>query len=110
MKTAFIIGMFVLVGLLSGFTNFANAQEKNMKKETDFQQIFPQGEKLPEQFSPYFTGQAYLAPLTQNKSLNVPVSNVTFEPGCRNNWHSHASGQHFIHPIYIVEVMSQLPF
>lgn len=25
--------------------------------------------------------------------LNVPVSNVTFEPACRNNWHSHTGGQ-----------------
>lgn len=58
-----------------------------------FQQIFPQGEKLPGQFSQYFIGQAYLAGLTQNKELNVPISNVTFEPGCRNNWHSHTGGQ-----------------
>jgi 4-carboxymuconolactone decarboxylase len=34
-----------------------------------------------------------LAPLTQNKDLNCPISNVTFEPGCRNNWHSHTGGQ-----------------
>lgn len=64
-----------------------------MENKTVFQQIFPQGEKLPAQFSQYFIGQAYLAPLTQNKSLNSPVSNVTFEPGCRNNWHSHTGGQ-----------------
>lgn len=49
--------------------------------------------KLPEMFSKYFIGQAYLAPLTQNKALNCPISNVTFEPGCRNNWHSHTGGQ-----------------
>ncbi|MFS2738141.1 4-carboxymuconolactone decarboxylase, partial [Parabacteroides merdae] len=58
-----------------------------------FNQLFPQGEKLPEQFSEYFIGQAYLARLTANKDLNVPISNVTFEPGCRNNWHSHTGGQ-----------------
>lgn len=69
-----------------------NAQEP-MKNESTFQQIFPQGEKLPAQFSQYFIGQAYLAPLTQTTALNVPVSNVTFEPGCRNNWHSHTGGQ-----------------
>jgi len=67
--------------------------QKTMKNESSFRQIFPQGEKLPEPFSQYFTGQAYLAPLAQNKTLNVPVSNVTFEPGCRNNWHSHSGGQ-----------------
>ena len=68
------------------------AQEKKMNNNT-FHQPFPQGERLPEQFSKYFIGQAYLAGLTQNKELNVPVSNVTFEPGCRNNWHSHTGGQ-----------------
>jgi 4-carboxymuconolactone decarboxylase len=54
---------------------------------------FPVGDKLPEMYSQYFTGQAFLAPLTKNKELNCPVSNVTFEPGCRNNWHSHTGGQ-----------------
>ncbi|HBV50547.1 MAG TPA: 4-carboxymuconolactone decarboxylase, partial [Alistipes sp.] len=61
--------------------------------EHPFEQIFPQGEKLPEQFSQYFIGQAYLARLTADPALNCPVSNVTFEPGCRNNWHSHSGGQ-----------------
>ena len=67
--------------------------QNDMKTQSAFEQIFPRGEKLPEQFSKYFTGQAYLAPLSDNKTLRVPVSNVTFEPGCRNNWHSHTGGQ-----------------
>lgn len=54
---------------------------------------FPVGDKLPEQFSKYFIGQAWLAPLTRELALHVPVSNVTFSPGCRNNWHSHTGGQ-----------------
>lgn len=83
----------ILTGLLFLFNIPVNAQLNKMKNETIFQQLFPQGEKLPEQFSAYFIGQAYLAPLTHNKELNVPVSNVTFEPGCRNNWHSHTGGQ-----------------
>lgn len=64
-----------------------------MKEENPKISIFPLGIRLPEMYSKYFTGQAYLAPLTHNKDLNCPVSNVTFEPGCRNNWHSHSSGQ-----------------
>ena len=55
--------------------------------------VFPVGDKLPETFSKYFVGQAYLARLTRNGALNCPISNVTFEPGCRNNWHSHTGGQ-----------------
>lgn len=47
--------------------------------------IFPIGEKN-EAFAQYFIGQSYLAPLTMQQ---VPVFNVTFEPGCRNNWHIH---------------------
>ena len=46
--------------------------------------FFPIGEKNP--YGDFFTGQSYLAPLTTDQ---VPVFNVTFEPGCRNNWHIH---------------------
>lgn len=47
---------------------------------------FEIGAPLPEQFSKFFIGQAYLQPLTDKGG---PISNVTFEPGCRNNWHIH---------------------
>ena len=77
--------------ILFSQNNLLNAQ--NMKEETPKISVFPLGDKLPETFSKYFIGQAYLAPLTQNKDLNCPIFNVTFEPGCRNNWHSHTGGQ-----------------
>lgn len=51
--------------------------------------IFQIGEPLPEMFSKYFVGQAYLNMLTTE---GVGVGNVTFEPGCRNNWHIHHKG------------------
>lgn len=70
----------------------SNAQNQSMKNETTFQQMFPQGEPNTA-YAQYFIGQSYLAPLTKLKELNVPVSNVTFEPACRNNWHSHTGGQ-----------------
>lgn len=44
-------------------------------------------------YAQYFSGKSWLAPLTQDDRLGVPISNVTFEPGCRNNWHSHTGGQ-----------------
>lgn len=66
---------------------------KDMKEVTPKISSFPIGNKLPEIYSKYFIGQAYIAQLTQNKDLNCPISNVTFEPGCRNNWHSHSGGQ-----------------
>jgi len=42
-------------------------------------------------FAKYFAGQSYLAPVSTEQ---VMIFNVTFEPGCRNNWHIHhaASG------------------
>ena len=91
MKPEWIVGFaaalvwFAVAGPLS-------AQNRVMEKETTFRQMFPQGERLPERFSQYFIGQAYLAPLTGD-AADVPVANVTFEPGCRNNWHSHTGGQ-----------------
>lgn len=53
---------------------------------------FPLGEEN-EAYSKYFSGKSYLARLTKNGELGVPVANVTFAPGCRNNWHSHTGGQ-----------------
>ena len=42
-------------------------------------------------FAQYFVGNSYLKPLTDPKQTNVFIANVTFEPGCRNNWHIHKS-------------------
>lgn len=47
--------------------------------------VFPVGEKNVA-FGKYFVGQGYLNMLTTS---GVLIGNVTFEPGCRNNWHIH---------------------
>ena len=39
-------------------------------------------------YAQYFVGQSYLNPLT-DPAETVFIANVTFEPGCRNNWHIH---------------------
>lgn len=39
-------------------------------------------------YAQYFTGNSYLKPLTDPKQT-IFLANVTFEPGCRNNWHIH---------------------
>ncbi len=67
-----------------------NAQD--MKTEIPTISAFPTGEENTG-YAAYFSGKSWLARLTSNSELNVPVSNVTFEPGCRNNWHSHTGGQ-----------------
>ncbi|MDE5985553.1 MAG: carboxymuconolactone decarboxylase family protein [Eubacterium sp.] len=40
-------------------------------------------------YAKYFTGNSYLKPLTDPDRDNLFLANVTFEPGCRNNWHIH---------------------
>lgn len=47
--------------------------------------IFPKGEPNTA-YAKYFIGNSYLAPLLKE---DLPMSNVTFEPRCRNNWHVH---------------------
>lgn len=47
--------------------------------------VFPIGGPN-EAFAKYFTGQSYLNMLSEEQ---VVIGNVTFEAGCRNNWHIH---------------------
>jgi 4-carboxymuconolactone decarboxylase len=51
--------------------------------------VFPIG-ALNDAFAQYFIGQSYLAPVSTEQ---VGIFNVTFEPGCRNNWHIHHADQ-----------------
>lgn len=50
--------------------------------------FFGQGEPNTV-YRQYFVGNSYLKPLTDAKDTSVFIANVTFEPGCRNNWHIH---------------------
>ncbi|MCW4127483.1 gamma-carboxymuconolactone decarboxylase [Prevotella copri] len=47
--------------------------------------IFPIGEPNTA-YAKYFKGNSYLAKISDSQ---IPFFNVTFEPGCRNNWHTH---------------------
>jgi len=58
------------------------------KIKEDHGGIFGLGEKNIN-FAKYFIGTSYLKVLA--KTNNMTVCNVTFEPGCRNNWHIHKS-------------------
>ena len=46
--------------------------------------FFPIGEENP--YGQYFSGRSFLAHVSETQA---PCFNVTFEPGCRNNWHIH---------------------
>lgn len=52
-----------------------------------FQQtmIFPVGQSN-DAYAKYFSGRSWLAQVSTDQ---IPFANVTFEPGCRNNWHIH---------------------
>ena len=47
--------------------------------------VFPIGAPN-DGFAQYFSGRSFLAPVSTSQ---VGIFNVTFEPGCRNNWHIH---------------------
>ena len=53
--------------------------------------IFPFGEKN-DKYARSFVGQSYLSMLAANPDIPGAVANVSFEPGCRNNWHVHIDG------------------
>lgn len=55
------------------------------KNELEQVSAFPLGEENLA-FALYFIGKSYLSPLNNQE---VGIYNVTFEPGCRNNWHVH---------------------
>lgn len=54
-------------------------------KMSEFKDVFPRGEENTA-YSKYFVGQSYLNMLSVEQ---VVIGNITFEPGCRNNWHIH---------------------
>jgi len=60
-----------------------------MKMENEPGGLFGKGFSN-DAYSQYFIGKSYLNPLTKEDDY-LPITNVTFEPGCRNNWHIHYS-------------------
>lgn len=60
------------------------------QNEDEFQKVnvFGKGQDNVN-FAQYFTGASFLNPLTEFGKSPVFLANVTFEPGCRNNWHIH---------------------
>lgn len=64
---------------------WAEDSVEDAKAQHQSEMVFPIG--APNNgFAQYFMGQSYLASLSTEQ---VKIFNVTFEPGCRNNWHIH---------------------
>ena len=90
---AIITHATMYVGWPKGWAVFRQAreiwnEETPAQSEKDAYQnsiLFPIGQPN-NAYAQYFVGQSYLAPVSLEQ---VPVFNVTFEPGCRNNWHIH---------------------
>ena len=57
------------------------------KDEFEKQNVFGPGTPNTA-YAKYFIGESYLNPLTKPED-GLHLLNVTFEPGCRNNWHIH---------------------
>ena len=64
---------------------WADEESADEKQRHQNSMIFPIGAPN-DGFAQYFSGQSYLAPVSTEQ---VKIFNVTFEPGCRNNWHIH---------------------
>lgn len=60
----------------------------NDKTTFDKENVFGLG-NANTAYAQYFIGNSYLNPLTEPGKCPVFLANVTFEPGCRNNWHIH---------------------
>lgn len=57
------------------------------KDDFEKQNVFGTGQANTA-YAKYFIGDSFLNPLTDSK-CGLFLANVTFEPGCRNNWHIH---------------------
>ena len=64
---------------------WADEESADEKQRHQNSMVFPIGAPN-DGFAQYFIGQSYLAPVS---TAQVKIFNVTFEPGCRNNWHIH---------------------
>lgn len=59
------------------------------KAEFERSMIFPIG-KPNDAYAKYFSGNSWIAQISTDQ---IPFANVTFEPGCRNNWHIHKASK-----------------
>jgi hypothetical protein len=82
-----------LIVIMSACSNKSGNTERTMESSNDVRlnAIFPKGEEISNS---NFEGVAYLQWLMNDtENFDCTLGNVTFEPGCRNSWHSHPGGQ-----------------
>lgn len=74
-------------GWPNAWAAFRMAKEVYADSDAEHGGLFGQGEPN-EAYAQYFIGQSYLKRLTAPGDP-LTISNVTFSPACRNNWHIH---------------------
>ncbi|GAB3317753.1 cupin domain-containing protein [Larkinella ripae] len=85
------IGIVLQLVLLISVVSFKTNGQSRIESCIDTGAIFSKGERAPIS---NFTGTVWVQQLIQSDSaFNIPVGYVTFEPGARSHWHSHAGGQ-----------------
>ena len=91
MKTVIKTLAFAML-VISGISlTSCNSKNQIKMKEQNNTSLFPQGEKLSNE---WFTGDAYLQPLlARDKNNDFALGSVTFEAGARTHWHTHPKGQ-----------------
>lgn len=86
MKKVFALMMLAISLLMSSaYAAEENTNKEEKKMHQEFTTVFVRGAKN-DAYAKYFVGQSYLNMLSLEQ---VVIGNVTFEPGCRNNWHIH---------------------
>jgi quercetin dioxygenase-like cupin family protein len=87
-NTRLKIAALLIIFLLQ---NTVKAQTMSINKDQNTTSIFSKGDKASPE---YFTGTAWVKTLVANDdTLTTIISNVVFEAGARNNWHTHPAGQ-----------------
>lgn len=66
----------------------SDSMKTTSREEFEKQNVFETG-TANTAYAQYFIGDSFLNPLTDPNKTAVFLANVTFEPGCRNNWHIH---------------------
>lgn len=91
MKISTFIALTIVVLGFTACCGNQNTREVEDQNKREANQIFPEGNIIEND---YFSGRAWLQMLVTNKeNFDLTVGNVIFEPGVRNNWHSHPGGQ-----------------
>lgn len=71
-------------------TNMEDTMDSKISTREEFDKVNVFGLGSPnDAYAQYFIGNSYLNPIGSAGPGSVFLANVTFEPGCRNNWHIH---------------------